>query len=102
MLRDHQRGHNVGVVVTVDAPGGEPPGVHGGEDVAEVRDVVYSSEAGTLLGFTLNKRGFLRGKMRDVLAADDVAAIGADAVMIDDDDCRQADADDLRARSGVV
>jgi uncharacterized protein YrrD len=64
--------------------------VHGGEDVAEVRDVVYSSEAGTLLGFTLNKRGFLRGKMREVLAADDVAAIGADAVMIDDDDCLSA------------
>ncbi len=31
--------------------------VQGGEDVAEVRDVIYSPEAGSLLGLTLNKRG---------------------------------------------
>jgi uncharacterized protein YrrD len=62
--------------------------VNGGEDVAEVRDVVYSSEEGTLLGFTLNKRGFLSGRMREVLPADSVSAIGAAAVMIvDDDEC---------------
>lgn len=67
--------------------------IHGGEDVAEVRDVVYSSEAGTLLGFTLNKRGFLRGKLREVLAAGDVAAIGADAVMVADEDCLSARSD---------
>jgi uncharacterized protein YrrD len=60
--------------------------INGGEDVAEIRDVVYSSEAGTLLGFTLNKRGFLRGRMREVLPADSVAAIGSAAVMITDDD----------------
>lgn len=60
--------------------------IDGGEDVAEVRDVVYSSEAGTLLGFTLNKRGFLRGRMRDVLPAGSVAAIGSAAVMIADDE----------------
>ncbi len=60
--------------------------INGGEDVAEVRDVIYSSEAGTLLGFTLNKRGFLRGRMRAVLPAASVAAIGTDAVMIDGED----------------
>lgn len=32
--------------------------VRGGEDVAEVRDVIYSPEAGGLVGLTLNKRGF--------------------------------------------
>ena len=60
--------------------------VDGGEDVAEIRDVVYSSEAGALLGFTLNKRGFLRGRMREVLPADVVHAIGSAAVMVDDDE----------------
>jgi uncharacterized protein YrrD len=60
--------------------------VSSGEDVAEIRDVVYSSEAGALLGFTLNKRGLLRGRMRDVLPADSVAAIGSAAVMIDDEE----------------
>ena len=35
--------------------------VQGGEDVAEVRDVIYSPEAGRLVGLTLNKRGFLAG-----------------------------------------
>lgn len=53
----------------------------GGEGVAEVRDVIYSSEAGTLLGSTVNKRGFLRGRMRAVLPATSVAAIGTNAVV---------------------
>lgn len=68
--------------------------VNGGEDVAEVRDVVYASEAGTLLGFTLNKRGFLSGRMRQVLPADAVAAIGSAAVMIaDENECLMSKAD---------
>jgi len=44
--------------------------VRGGEDVAEVRDVIFSPEAGRLLGVTLNKRGFLAGRSRDVLPAE--------------------------------
>lgn len=61
--------------------------VSGGEDVAEVRDVVYSAEQGRVLGFTLNKRGFLSGRMRSVIPAETVAGIGTDAVMIPDDGC---------------
>jgi len=56
--------------------------IDGGEDVAEVKDIVYGSEEGRLLGFTLNKRGFLSGKLRAVLPAPSVSAIGPDAVMI--------------------
>lgn len=52
-----------------------------GEDVAEVRDVVYDSQAHRLLGFTLNKRGLFSGRLKDVLPANAVSAIGADAVM---------------------
>ncbi len=58
----------------------------GGEDVAEVRDVIYHGERGDLLGFTLNKRGgLLRGRLREVLLAENVTAIGRDAVMILDE-----------------
>jgi len=56
-----------------------------GEDIAEVRDVVYDSEAHQLIGFTLNKRGVFAGRMKDVLPAEAVTAIGADAVMVLDE-----------------
>ena len=58
--------------------------ISAGDAIAEVKDVVYSPERGALLGFTLNKRGFLAGKMKAVLAYDDIAAIGRDAVMVPD------------------
>ena len=61
--------------------------VHGGEDVAEVRDVIYDPEAGRLVGLTLNKRGFFSGRRREVLPADAIHAIGRDAVMILDESC---------------
>jgi len=61
-------------VVSIDA----------GDAIADVRDVVYNPERGALLGFTLNKRGFLSGPMKEVLAYDDVVAIGRDAVMVKD------------------
>ena len=58
-----------------------------GEDVAEVKDIVYSPEEGRLLGFTLNKRGFLKGRMKEVLPAEHVRAVGDAAVMIENDTC---------------
>lgn len=54
-----------------------------GEDVAEIRDVVYDAGAHRLVGFTLNKRGIFAGRMKDVLPAESLVAIGADAVMIE-------------------
>jgi uncharacterized protein YrrD len=59
--------------------------VRGGDDVAEIRDVIYSPEAGRLVGFTLNKRGFFAGRHRQVLPVAAVHAIGRDAVMVLDD-----------------
>jgi uncharacterized protein YrrD len=53
-----------------------------GDDVVEVRDVVYDSAHGMLLGFTLNKRGFFGGKLRARLPMGSVHAIGKDAVMV--------------------
>ncbi len=59
--------------------------IGGGEDVAEVRDLIYTPEAGRVAGLTLNKRGFLAGRQREVLPAEAIHAIGRDAVMIDDE-----------------
>ncbi|HVA08494.1 MAG TPA: PRC-barrel domain-containing protein [Acidimicrobiales bacterium] len=59
--------------------------VGGGEDVAEVRDVIYSPEAGRLVGVTLNKRGFLAGRSHEVLPAEAIHAVGQDAVMVLDE-----------------
>jgi uncharacterized protein YrrD len=59
--------------------------VTGGEDVAEVRDVIYSPERGNLVGLTLNKRGFFSGRRREVLPAELIHAIGKDAVMVRDE-----------------
>jgi uncharacterized protein YrrD len=56
-----------------------------GEDIAEVRDIVYDAEAGAVVGFTLNKRGILSGRHHGVLTTDRVHAIGRDAVMVADD-----------------
>lgn len=59
--------------------------VTGGDDVAEVRDVIYSPQAGRLVGLTLNKRGRFSGRAREVLPAEAIHAIGRDAVMIVDE-----------------
>jgi uncharacterized protein YrrD len=59
--------------------------IAGGEDVAEVRDLIYSPEVGRVVGLTLNKRGFLAGRRREVLSAETIHAIGRDAVMVDDE-----------------
>ena len=55
-----------------------------GEAVADVKDVVYDPDQGSLVGFTLNKRGFLKGPMKAVVPISSVVAIGRDAVMVAD------------------
>jgi uncharacterized protein YrrD len=56
-----------------------------GDDIAEVKDVVFDPDARRLVGFTLNKRGWFRGSISDLLPAEVVAAIGDTAVMIRDE-----------------
>ena len=73
--------------------------VSGGEDLAEVRDVIYNPEVGHLAGLSLNKRGFLSGRLKDVLAAADICAIGRDAVMVRHETCLSS-ADDAPAEVG--
>jgi uncharacterized protein YrrD len=56
-----------------------------GEDIAEVKDVVFNPQTNELLGFTLNKRGRFRGPMRQLLPWSSVSAVGRDAVMVESD-----------------
>ena len=67
--------------------------IRGGEDVAEVRDVIYDPEAGRLVGLSLNQRGFLAGRRREVLPAEAIHAIGKDALMVLDESSLVAPAD---------
>ena len=56
----------------------------GADDIAEVKDIVFSHRDGYLVGFTLNKRGWLSGRLRTVLPWSRVHALGPDAVMVAD------------------
>lgn len=56
--------------------------VDGGEVLADIKDVVYGTAEASLLGFTLNHRGFLGGPLKQVLAWSNVVALGRDAVMV--------------------
>lgn len=40
------------------------------EDIAEVHDVLYDPDRGSLRGVTLNKRGRFAGRMRELLAVE--------------------------------
>ncbi|HUF32303.1 MAG TPA: PRC-barrel domain-containing protein [Acidimicrobiales bacterium] len=59
--------------------------IAGGDDIAEVKDVVYRVDQARLVGFTLNRRGFLAGPMNEALPWSAVAALGRDAVMVADE-----------------
>lgn len=56
-----------------------------GEDVAQIKDVVYSADGGSVGGFTLAGRGLFAGPLKEGLAWTSVTALGADAVMIADE-----------------
>jgi uncharacterized protein YrrD len=55
-----------------------------GDDLADVRDVVFHPERGLLAGLILMKRNFWHGRMREVLPIDGIASIGTHAVMVSD------------------
>jgi sporulation protein YlmC with PRC-barrel domain len=54
----------------------------GGEDVAQIKDLVYSAGGGAVGGFTLAGRGRFSGPLKQSLAWTSVVALGIDAVMI--------------------
>jgi sporulation protein YlmC with PRC-barrel domain len=56
-----------------------------GEDVAQIKDIVYAAGGGAVGGFTLAGRGLFSGPSKLALPWASVAALGADAVMVKDE-----------------
>lgn len=76
-----------GVLLRARPMSGRPVVTVAGEDVAQVRDVVYDVAEGSVTGFTLAKRGMFGGPMKKVvLPFANVRGLGPDAVVIDDDE----------------
>ncbi|MFE9255293.1 PRC-barrel domain-containing protein [Streptomyces sp. NPDC006879] len=57
----------------------------GGEDVAQVKDIVFDGSGGRIRCFTLSGRGLLSGPLKRDLLWRHVHALGPDAVMIRDE-----------------
>jgi uncharacterized protein YrrD len=56
-----------------------------GEDVAQIKDIIYAADGGRVEGFTLNGRGRFAGPLKTSLQWSGVSALGPDAVMIADE-----------------
>jgi uncharacterized protein YrrD len=63
---------------------GRPVVTLAGEDVGQVKDVVYAARGHRIIGFTLAGRGVLAGPLRQSLPWEGVLAVGRDAVMVRD------------------
>lgn len=56
-----------------------------GEDVAQVKDVVYDASRGQVVAFTLAGRGLLSGPKKEVVQWDDVHGVGPQAILVADE-----------------
>ena len=57
-----------------------------GEDIAQIKDIVYAAHGGQVGGFTLNGRGMFAGPLKTALPWANVVGLGPDAVIIKDED----------------
>ena len=57
-----------------------------GEDVAEVRDLIFEPAEGVVGGFTLARRGLLGRRLGQVLTVDSIRSVGTHAVTIESTD----------------
>ena len=70
------------LILGSDLPGRPVVSIDCGDDIAEIKDVVFDPVTHQLVGFTLNKRGWFRGKLKATLPAASIQAIGPAAVMV--------------------
>lgn len=54
-----------------------------GEDIAQIKDIVYTGGEGQVAGFTLNGRGMWSGPLKEGLAWSHMMALGPDAVIVE-------------------
>jgi sporulation protein YlmC with PRC-barrel domain len=69
----------------------------GGDDVGQVKDIVFDPARGSVRCFTLSGRGLLAGPLKRALLWNKVHALGPDAVVIRDE--RALEDDDRAAQS---
>ncbi len=72
-----------------------------GDDVAQVKDIVFSADGGAVVGFTLAGRGLLSGPLKQSLSWDHIVGLGPDAVMIADADALKPVRDVLDAAAST-
>ena len=72
-----------------------------GEDVAQIKDVIYSANGGSVDGFTLAGRGLFAGPLKEALAWPRIAALGAHAVMISDESALEPTTTVVEAAGGA-
>jgi uncharacterized protein YrrD len=70
------------LIVCAQQLAGRPVVTLDGDDIAQIKDVVYTTGSGSVFGFTLAGRGLLAGPKRKVLLWKDVHAVGRHAVMV--------------------
>lgn len=63
-----------------------PVVTHGGEDVAQIKDIVYAAHGGQIEAFTLAGRGLFAGPLKVALPWSKVAGLGKSAVIIESED----------------
>ncbi|MEO5832099.1 MAG: PRC-barrel domain-containing protein [Nakamurella sp.] len=63
-----------------------PVVTHGGEDVAQIKDVVYAAHGGQIESFTLAGRGLFAGPLKTALPWGKVTGLGTAAVIIESED----------------
>ncbi len=80
---------------------GQPVLTLAGESPVEVKDVVFDTSSGRILGFTLRKHGFLGGPVSESLSWRDVHGLGPDAIVVVDDS-KLSKGDDATAGGGDV
>ncbi|OII64999.1 PRC-barrel domain protein [Streptomyces sp. CC53] len=71
-----------------------------GEDVGQVKDVVFDPARGSVSAFTLSGRGLLAGPLHRTLPWDDVHGLGPDAVMVRDEEALEEDRKRRKASGG--
>ncbi len=63
-----------------------PVVTHGGEDVAQIKDIVYAAHGGQVEAFTLAGRGLFAGPLKTALPWAKVSGLGKSAVVIESED----------------
>ena len=77
-----------------------PVVTYGGEDVAQLKDIVYAGNGGQVTAFTLAGRSLFSGPLKVALAWSRVVGLGPDAVIVETEE-HFAPLDEILANDGV-